>query len=270
MAHKSLEKDLLPGSGAADEKGLKIIGAGYGRTGTLSMKQALNELGYPCYHMTEMWKDLNGRCALWREITRKNGKGVDWDAVFDGYKATVDFPATPFFHELFQKYPDAKVILTVRDPSKWYQSIRRTIISFRKHHKSPINRLGLRLLPRPGLRHFQQMWHELQLARPFTDAFDFDEMTEEGTVAMFNQWTQHVKDTVPPQQLLVFEVKDGWGPLCAFLVNDGESFERMVRKQSREVYGIGYAAVGLAALASVGVGWALFNAVGVSRATTSG
>ncbi|CEL95366.1 unnamed protein product [Vitrella brassicaformis CCMP3155] len=279
MAHKKDSSSVATSAGPAAEKGLKIIGAGYGRTGTFSLKNALEQLGYPCYHMAELFANP-ARMPVWREITRKNGKGVDWDAVFDGFTATTDWPAAPFFDELFQAYPDAKVVLTVRDPSKWYQSIRQTVISFRKHRKSPIYRLGLRLCPIFVLREFQRMWHELQLARPFTDAFDFDEMTEEGTVAMFNQWTQHVKETVPPQQLLVYEVRDGWGPLCAFLghsipstpfpnLNDVETWKRRAPSGERLLYGIGYTTVGLAALASVGVAWALLTAVGAAaRAKT--
>src|SRR6266851_9175875 len=105
--------------------GLKVIGAGFGRTGTLSIKHALEELGFgPCYHMTELF-DKPGVDAQWDAIVR--GEPVDWNTVFKGYQATVDWPACTFYEELMQAYPDAKVLLTVRDPEKWYASASGTI-----------------------------------------------------------------------------------------------------------------------------------------------
>ena len=102
---------------------MKVIGAGFGRTGTLSLKAALERLGFdPCYHMVELPKQGHG--PFWKEAARKRARGepVDWDAVFGDYRATVDFPGADFYAELVEAYPEAKVVLTVRDPHKWYDS----------------------------------------------------------------------------------------------------------------------------------------------------
>jgi hypothetical protein len=113
--------------------GLKIIGAGFGRTGTLSLKHALEELGYsPCYHMSELF-DKPGVDAQWDAIV--SGKPADWHTIFKGYQATVDWPACTFYKELMQLYPDAKVLLSVRDPEKWYDSVANTI--YRVSHLHP-------------------------------------------------------------------------------------------------------------------------------------
>src|SRR5215213_2339238 len=102
---------------------MDVIGAGFGRTGTLSLKAALERLGFsPCYHMVEVPR--RGHGPFWREATRRAARGVpvDWEAAFAGYRATVDFPAANFWEELAEVYPDAKVVLTVRDPNRWYDS----------------------------------------------------------------------------------------------------------------------------------------------------
>jgi len=95
--------------------GLKVIGAGLARTGTMSLKIALEELGFgPCYHMTEVLKHPK-HIRLWDAAAR----GVNWREIFEGYQATTDWPACIFYQELMNVYPDAKVLLTVRDPEKW-------------------------------------------------------------------------------------------------------------------------------------------------------
>src|SRR3954470_4070353 len=107
---------------------LKVIGAGLGRTGTLSLKVALEELGFAkCYHMTEV---LPEHMRTWDAAAR--GEPVDWESLFRGYQATVDWPACNFYAEYLRLYPDAKVILTVRDPERWYASARRTIYAVRE------------------------------------------------------------------------------------------------------------------------------------------
>src|SRR5579863_2236585 len=101
--------------------GLKVIGASFGRTGTFSLKNALEELGFrPCYHMSELFQ-RPGASKQWEAIVA--GTPADWDTVFVGYQASVDWPACAFYKELMQVYPEAKVLLTVRDPEKWYESV---------------------------------------------------------------------------------------------------------------------------------------------------
>src|SRR5436305_4702694 len=104
---------------------LGIIGAGFGRTGTLSLKQALERLlGQPCYHMFEVFSHPE-HADVWRRAAE--GDAVDFDEVLDGYGATVDWPACEFWAELMGTYPDAKVLLSVRDPDRWYSSFNSTI-----------------------------------------------------------------------------------------------------------------------------------------------
>jgi hypothetical protein len=122
-----------------DGMGLKLIGAGLGRTGTLSLKLALERLGFgPCYHMTEVLMDPS-RGDSW--VRAANGK-PDWTAIFDGYLATVDYPGCTFWRELIEFYPSAKVLLTVRDPEEWFDSTQQTIFS--DEHNKPFTPSSLR------------------------------------------------------------------------------------------------------------------------------
>ena len=104
---------------------LKVIGAGLGRTGTMSLKVALEGLGFDrCYHMVEVLAHPE-HVRVWDAASR--GEPVDWEALFRGYRATVDYPGCNFYQEYLRLYPEAKVILTVRDPGRWYDSARQTI-----------------------------------------------------------------------------------------------------------------------------------------------
>ena len=99
---------------------IKVIGAGLGRTGTLSLKMALEELGFvKCYHMIELLGNMD-QVRTWDRAAR--GEPIDWDALFEGYQATVDWPGCTFYAELMRRYPEAKVVLSVRDPGRWYDS----------------------------------------------------------------------------------------------------------------------------------------------------
>src|ERR1700755_3256651 len=108
---------------------LRVIGAGLGRTGTPSLKVPLEELGFgKCYHMTEVLA-RPGDARVWDAAAR--GEPVDWEAMLRGYRATVDWPACTFYRDFLKLYPEAKVILTVRDPERWYDSARQTIYHVR-------------------------------------------------------------------------------------------------------------------------------------------
>ena len=139
--------------GAAGEgKGLKIIGAGFGRTGTLSLKVALEELGFsPCYHMIEVF-ERPADIAVWEAAAL--GKPIDWKALFAGYQATVDWPACIFYKELMQVYPDAKVLLTVRNPENWYESANSTIFQMRSRPSPISEQIRARM---PDLQQFERM-----------------------------------------------------------------------------------------------------------------
>ena len=131
---------------------MKVIGAGFGRTGTASLKAALEELGFgPCYRMSELFEHPE-HVPLWEAARR--GEPVDWEEIFYGYKATTDWPSGAFYAELMERYPDAKVILTVRDPDRWYESTRSTIYDMQNVASSPVFSLAALFVPR--LRHLRR------------------------------------------------------------------------------------------------------------------
>ncbi len=194
--------------------GLKIIGAGFGRTGTLSLKVALEELGFnPCYHMTELLARPND-FVFWE--TTAQGNPVNWHDIFDTHQATVDWPGCTFYKELMQEYPDAKVLLTTRDPESWYESARSTIYQVsRMVNDSPLARLlifAVRTLgnngPRVGALANTLVWDKTFHGRFADKAY---------AIQVFNQHIEEVKSYVPTDKLLVYQVKDGWEPLCTFL-----------------------------------------------------
>jgi len=175
---------------------LKVIGAGLGRTGTLSLKLALEKLGLgPCYHMAELFVDMS-RVPLW--IAAADGN-ADWDAIFSGFTSTTDYPACSFWRELIEYYPDAKVLLTVRDADKWFDSTQSTIFSPEMQARianSPMREV----ITKTVWKDFGDRIHD----RSF--------MT-----ASFARHNDEVRRGVPQDRLLEFDVRHGWEPLCAFL-----------------------------------------------------
>ncbi|HEX7080595.1 MAG TPA: sulfotransferase [Gammaproteobacteria bacterium] len=178
---------------------LQVIGAGLGRTGTMSLKLALEQLGFrACYHMSEIIVEPR-RCADW--IAAAEGR-ADWDRVFEGYAATVDYPSCRFWRELAEFYPSAKVVLSVRDPHDWFESTQATIFSptMRRHIENS-----------PLASFFDAVvWPSLDGR---LDDRDF-------MVEAFERHVDEVKRTIAPERLLVYEVKQGWEPLCEFLALD--------------------------------------------------
>ena len=173
---------------------LKVIGSGLGRTGTMSTKLALEQLGFaPCHHMVEMFQHPE-TLPLW--IAAGNGNG-DWDAMFEGYSAMVDHPGCAYWRELADHYPDAKVLHTVRDPDKWFDSTQATI--FNPDRPGPPGG--------PMKVFFDQLY-----AWYGGDIHDRGFMTD-----FFRRHTEAVIAGMPKDRLLVFNVAEGWGPLCAFL-----------------------------------------------------
>jgi hypothetical protein len=177
---------------------LTVIGAGLGRTATFSLKFALEHLGFgPCYHMSEVFAGGRRNVPLWLEVVAGR---PDWDAVFDGYRSTTDYPACSYWRELADYYPAAKVILTVRDADSWFDSVSETIFSEAMMGPlagSPVGAMMQGVI----FDHFGG-----------GDIRDRAFMTE-----WFQQRNQQVIDTVPPERLLVFSPKEGWEPLCRFL-----------------------------------------------------
>lgn len=195
---------------------MRVIGSGFGRTGTLSTKRALERLGFgPCHHMEEVVRHLSQGRA-WVEIAR--GATPDWRAVFADYGSCVDFPASVVWKELLEEFPDAKVLHTVRDPDRWYDSTAETIF------RSPEFIAG-------WLRRFTPAGYPVEVATTMVweGIFDGRFADRDHAIAVYEAWTQDVIDTVPADRLLVFDVADGWEPLCSFLGVDvpDEPFPRV-------------------------------------------
>jgi len=180
---------------------LNVIGAGFGRTGTFSLKVALERLGYgPCYHMFEAFANPT-HVPIWREaVDNRSGR---WPSILHDYQATVDWPSTYFWQELAEMYPKAKIVLTVRDSDAWYASISRTI--FAAHTKPlPVD---------DPLRRDQLLMAKEILQRTF------DGSTDDRThvIRVYERHNQAVQRLVDANRLLVYEISSGWPPLCQFL-----------------------------------------------------
>ena len=194
---------------------LEIIGAGKGRTGTHSLKLALEELGFgKCYHMVELLFEQPGHVAFWEKA--RLAPDVEWEEIFSGYRSGVDLPINRHYRELMEYYPDAKVILTVRDPERWYESFKNTII---KHDKPGLfHRLktGVRQVFDARLR--QQLKVAAYASQYLEEEFEGAFLTNKAAVIeKFKQWNEQVISTVPSDRLLVYNLRDGWSPLCDFL-----------------------------------------------------
>ena len=192
---------------------IKVIGAGMGRTGTLSLKAALELLGFgPCYHMVELLTHPE-QVVYWEQASQ--GKAVDWPALFANYQATVDFPGYFFYKELMQQYPAAKVILTVRDPNTWYESTYSTI-----YQAGPgLGQKLLMTLQLPFSPRLRRIIRVFRLAEQLVWQQEFKGRFADKTFAVqhYRQHIDHVRQVVPPERLLVYDVKQGWAPLCRFL-----------------------------------------------------
>ncbi|HKS98972.1 MAG TPA: sulfotransferase [Rugosimonospora sp.] len=192
---------------------MRVIGVGFGRTGTSSLKSALDMLGFgPCYHMSEVITDRR-RVRQWLALA--NGAPPDWDGLFAGYQSTVDWPAAAYWRALVAAYPKARVVLTVRDPARWYDSVRNTI--FRQAVDPPRGAgaaaLRLAAVLSPDLRAFQQMEHRTMLR----GVFDGRIAEREHAIAVYTRHIDEVQATVPADRLLTYRVADGWPALCDFL-----------------------------------------------------
>eukprot|EP00019_Armaparvus_languidus_P005087 CAMPEP_0168595852 /NCGR_PEP_ID=MMETSP0420-20121227/9699_1 /TAXON_ID=498008 /ORGANISM="Pessonella sp." /LENGTH=254 /DNA_ID=CAMNT_0008632359 /DNA_START=16 /DNA_END=780 /DNA_ORIENTATION=+ len=228
---------------------VKVIGAGWGRTGTSSLRDALNNLGFKCYHMFEVFQNPTHN-DLWARIA--DGEDVDLDEVFEGYKATCDWPACNVYKELMHNKPDAKVILTVRDPEKWYQSVMDTIyFGETLRIDSPffywMNGFLMPTRTKHGWWCHKYIWKRCF----YRHGTVTDLRTPEGkalAIKCFEAHIELVKKLVPPHQLLVFHPKDGYEPLCKFIgvpvpdepfphSNDRENFQKNISKIKVAFYG---------------------------------
>ena len=172
---------------------LKVIGTGFGRTGTDSMRMALNILGFgPTHHMLE----LSDKPVLYdRWIDLAHGSQPEWDSLFEGYFSCVDWPSAYYWRELIEVYPDAPVLLTWRSPESWWKSFENTILKIMKRPKE-----------KNPLTHF--------LA---SNVFDGKPDDRDHAIDVYKHHVNDVIATVPQDRLLVHKLGDGWEPLCAFL-----------------------------------------------------
>lgn len=179
---------------------MHVIGAGVGRTGTYSLKLALNQLGLgPCHHMGGVLHNQPAQVPLWAAAVNGN---PDWDAVFQGYKSAVDWPTAGFFRELSAVYPSAKFVLTHRSPESWAESFSATIYKL--------------MAQRDQAPPEMQPWFEMAIGVIARTGFPGG-LDMAGLMQAFTAHTDAVKAAIPAHQLLVYQVKEGWGPLCAFL-----------------------------------------------------
>ncbi|MBO6634368.1 sulfotransferase family protein [Parvibaculum sp.] len=202
---------------------LSVIGAGFGRTGTLSLKLALEHLGFaPCHHMTEVFANPH-QAPQFHAAAR--GEAVDWDALLKGYKALVDWPGCHFWRELAAHFPDAKVILSTRDHGRWYESMTNTIFRAVDSEASPDGP------PREVLEMASYVIRDKTFGGNLDKAHVLDVLARHEA---------EVKRTLPAGRLLVFNVAEGWEPLCGFLgvavpetpfprTNSTEEFQAMMR-----------------------------------------
>ncbi len=174
---------------------LRVIGAGVGRTGTLSLKVALERLlGAPCYHMAEVFAHQE-HVPVWRDAAR--GKMPDWSALLGGYAAAVDWPASAFWPELVEAFPDALVLLSVRDAESWWKSANGTI--FPATERAP-----------------SDLWRSM-IEEMFASRFTSEIRDRAASIAAFERHNARVRATVPARRLLEWRAGDGWDPICRAL-----------------------------------------------------
>lgn len=179
---------------------VNIIGAGVGRTGTYSLKLALNQLKFgPCHHMEEVLLNMPTQVPLWAAAAKGQ---PDWETIYAGYESAVDWPTAAFFRELRAAYPSAKFILTHRSPESWAESFSETIYKL----------LAGRQNAPPGMQDWLSMGDAVISKTGFPAGLDVAGLTR-----AFVAHVDAVKSTIPADQLLVYHVKDGWEPLCRFL-----------------------------------------------------
>ena len=192
----------------------EVVGAGFGRTGTLSLKSPLERLGFErCYHMMEV-RNHDEHRPVWAAAQR--GEPVDWDTLFEGYRAAVDWPACNFWEQLSGYYPDSRALLSFRDPDRWYESLRNTIYPSsmeRLHSDDPVGQAHGRWLT-------EIIWDGV---------FGGRVEDKDHAIGVYLAHAERVKASIAAERLLVFEPSAGWGPLCEFLEREvpDEPFPRV-------------------------------------------
>ena len=208
---------------------MRVIGAGFGRTGTFSLKVALEMLGFgPCYHMIEVF-DHPEHIATWQAAA--DGQYVNWREFLGPYEAAVDWPVCSFYDQLMDVFPDAKILLTVRDPEKWHTSVMNTIGPGNNGETDDSSELAHR-----------QMTNSLIWQGTFNGRVN----DKDYAISVFQRHIEEVRRRVPADRLLVFDVSQGWEPLCRFLdvavpgdtpfprLNDSASFQQRFQSNAEQ------------------------------------
>lgn len=209
---------------------MKLIGAGYGRTGTMSLKAALERIGYgPCFHMIDLIGDPTP-LPYWEAAAE--GEPVDWRAAFDGWESTVDWPACTYWQQLVATWPDAPVLLNTRDKEAWYQSCLKSI-----HAAAEAGRrgeLGGGTGPPPSFEVMRFINTDI-----WDGNFEGRFQDKDFAFQVFDRHYASVRSAIPSDRLLEWEIMEGWEPLCSFLgvevpdepfphLNDTAAFREMV------------------------------------------
>jgi hypothetical protein len=181
---------------------LKVIGAGFGRTGTMSLKLALEQLGFgPCYHMEVVFQTPE-HLPVWHKAV--DGTLPDWNAFLGAFGSVVDWPTTHFWRELYEASPDAKVILPIRSAESWWESYAATIMQFLQI-----------VLQDPSHPAFSQT--ELCRKMIGEQCFGTHYQDREAAIAAYHRRTEDVRAHVAPDRLLEYQLGSGWAPICEFL-----------------------------------------------------
>ncbi|HEY5410116.1 MAG TPA: sulfotransferase [Caulobacteraceae bacterium] len=207
---------------------LKVIGAGLPRTATWSQKLALEQLGFgPCYHMSESLEQPT-HWPLWEKAAQ--GEPIDWEAIFSEWGSTTDAPGCHFYTELAERYPEAKVVLSVRDPEKWFASTQNTILS-------------------GAVAGFHGARGSLAMVEAVGWGTDPRLRDKAWMLDRYHRHNEAVQRAIPAERLLVYKVSDGWEPLCRFLgveapetaypqVNTTDDFKAMIAARVADGGGI--------------------------------
>lgn len=183
---------------------MKVIGLGYPRTGTMSLKHALEALQLgPCYHMIEVFRKPTD-VPFWLAALQQEGSSIDWSSVFGEFHSTTDCPACYFWKELWNSFPDAKYVLTIRDSETWYDSFRTTVYEAMMHPERSTDEAHSNV---------QCMAKKLILDTMFEGRFE----DKDFAIQTYENHNKTIVQQIPSKQLLIFDVKDGWQPLCEFL-----------------------------------------------------
>jgi hypothetical protein len=190
---------------------MKVIGAGLPRTATLSQHAAMETLGFkPVYHMATLFEKR--QAPEWRDVLDGRRSAAE---LLDGYEATVDWPGSYYAKDLADAFPDAKIVLSERDPQAWAQSMVKTIWALFYADNLMRHLSDARASIDPGWKFYlammEEMWHNAGL---FAEG---EKTTPEHMAHAFVRRNEQFRATLPSDRLLVWSANDGWEPLCAFL-----------------------------------------------------